>query len=111
MRICLGGKLTKELLKTKISKLVTEWARAGFIDRVPDELVNSKADILSGSIESDDEHVVALAFISGCRLVYTNDEALIRDLKNSALLSPKGKVVKASTAEKYAHPLFERYGK
>ena len=88
-----------------------EWARAGFVERFPDKIVNSKAASFVGLIESDDEHVVALACVSGCRLVYTNDEALIRDLKNTTFVSPKSKVVKASTADRYAHPLFERYGK
>ena len=42
---------------------------------------------------SDDEHVVALALVSGARLLYTNDAALIDDFKNREVVAaPRGKV-------------------
>lgn len=110
MRVCLGGKLGRELLKTKLGKILVEWSRAGCIDRFSDAEIDSMATDLIGSIESDDEHVVALACISGCRLIYTNDEALIRDLKNTKLVSPRGKIVKNTTTPRIAKALFESLG-
>ncbi|MDD9979746.1 MAG: hypothetical protein OXU81_00025 [Gammaproteobacteria bacterium] len=42
---------------------------------------------------SDDEHVVALALVSGARLLYTNDAALIDDFKNREIVRrPGGKI-------------------
>ena len=43
-----------------------------------------------GVCESDDPHILALAQISGARLLYTNDRALQRDFGKSELIaSPK----------------------
>lgn len=42
---------------------------------------------------SDDVHVLALALVSGARLLYTNDAALIADFKNPEVIAnPRGKV-------------------
>ena len=47
---------------------------------------------------SDDEHVLALALVSGARLLYTNDAALISDFKNRTIVAtPRGKIY--TTAE------------
>ena len=45
-----------------------------------------------GAMVSDDPHVLALAFVSGARLLYTNDPRLQRDFTNPALIRPRGKV-------------------
>ena len=43
--------------------------------------------------KSDDEHVLALALVSGARLLYTNDPALIDDFGNREIVaSPRGKI-------------------
>ena len=42
---------------------------------------------------SDDEHVLALALVSGAGLLYTNDVALIEDFKNREIVqNPGGKI-------------------
>ena len=47
---------------------------------------------------SNDQHVLALALVSGARLLYTNDAALIADFKNRQIVAnPRGKVY--TTAE------------
>ncbi|MDE0306934.1 MAG: hypothetical protein OXI87_18940 [Albidovulum sp.] len=49
--------------------------------------------VKSANCESNDQHVLALARISGARLLYTNDQKLMDDFKNTELVStPKGKV-------------------
>lgn len=46
---------------------------------------------------SDDEHVIALARISGARVVCTEDQALWTDIKNKALLdSPRGRIYRTA---------------
>ena len=44
-------------------------------------------------LKSDDPHVIALAQVSGARLLYTNDEDLQKDFRNTNLVNnPSGKV-------------------
>ena len=47
----------------------------------------------SGLFRSDDEHVLALAQVSGARLLYSNDGDLKDDFSNAGILQrPKGRV-------------------
>ena len=47
----------------------------------------------SGLLRSDDEHVLALALVSGARLLYSNDGDLKRDFSNAAIIQrPRGRV-------------------
>ena len=49
--------------------------------------------IAAGGYGSDDPHVLALAQMSGARLLYSNDKELRNDFKNRKLIhSPNGKV-------------------
>ena len=60
-----------------------------------DEEVEARTDELGQReiCRSDDEHVLALALVSGARLLYTNDSALIEDFKNRAIVqNPAGKI-------------------
>jgi len=60
------------------------------VDRVAQELKASRGP---ASLTSDDEHVVALAMVSGARLLFTNDMRLSRDFKNPRIVSsPRGRV-------------------
>ena len=94
-RLVVGGKLLKELNRTS----AREWARqalnAGLLRNVKSSEVNDRTDQLQheGSCRSDDPHVIALAQVSGARLLYSNDKALQRDFKSKALIDdPRGKV-------------------
>ncbi len=45
------------------------------------------------AVRSDDPHVLALARFSGARLLYTGDQALMKDFKNKRLIDgPRGKI-------------------
>ena len=60
------------------------------VDRVEQELRASRG---LASLTSDDEHVVALAMVSGARLLFTNDTLLSQDFKNPHIVpSPRGRV-------------------
>lgn len=60
------------------------------VDRVAQELKASRGPV---SLTSDDEHVVALAMVSGARLLFTNDMRLSQDFKNPQIVpSPRGRV-------------------
>ena len=45
------------------------------------------------SFKSDDHHVIALAQLSGARLLYSNDSALHDDFGNKSLIDqPRGRI-------------------
>ena len=95
-RIVAGGWLLVELDKNSAFK---EWRivaeRYGKLRRVNSDEVNIRGDQLkdSGSCKSDDPHVVALAQISGARLLYSNDTNLHKDFKAKGLIdNPRGSI-------------------
>ena len=95
MRLVAGGGLLQELAKTPARDWVREAISAGRMRTVGKDKVNAKTDELErlGACGSNDAHVIALAQISGARLLYTNDRALQRDFNCKSLIdSPRGKV-------------------
>lgn len=95
-QLVIGGKLRAELGRDERFVLWLKSAiRFGRARSVPDEEVDDRASELrsEGVCTSDDEHVLALALVSGARLLYTNDTALIGDFKNRSIVAaPRGKV-------------------
>ena len=91
-----GGELLREL--DGDHKFRT-WRRqailAGRVRLCNDDEVNEKTQTLKNehSCRSDDRHILALAQVSGARLLYSNDEDLQRDFKDKNLIdNPRGKV-------------------
>ena len=72
-RLIVGGKLLAELEKG--SPKFREWAStlgaAGKMRTMNEEKVNAKAEAIKGECVSDDSHIIALAQISGARLLFT----------------------------------------
>ena len=95
-RLVVGGQLRRELMKTQAFQV---WARTAFQDgrlrRENDDAVDQLAAELveSGACVSDDPHTIALAQISGARLLYSKDEDLRRDFRNVDLLRPRGRLL------------------
>jgi len=111
MFVVAGGNLLRELFQTNLRNLLVEWTRAGRVKRVDDISVEAEEkQIKLKKILSDDPHILALARISGCRLLYTDDSNLIKDFKNLNLIKPKGKVVKSDTRIDVALSLFNKLG-
>ena len=103
-RLVVGGKLRLELYQTRFHLWEREAFRRGFIQEFNDEEVVEKALELrdSRACKSNDAHVIALAQISGARLLYSNDVLLQRDLKNNDLLdNPDGKVYSTRITRKF----------
>ena len=91
-----GGHLLTELDGNTTFR---EWrAVAGNVGRVrivPTAAVGQRTDELKqeNACMSNDEHVIALAQISGARLLYSNDKDLHSDFTNRALVDgPRGKI-------------------
>ena len=96
-RLVVGGKLLSELIfrSRSFSKWLYEARRSGRARIISNEEVNAETQSLKmqGIHKSTDPHVLALARVSGTRLLFTNDRLLQRDFRNPALISnPRGEV-------------------
>ena len=88
-----GGKVLAELTQnSKFRDWQKEATLAGKIRIVNEEYIQTAAQDEAPCI-SDDPHVIALARVSGARLLYSNDKDLHKDFKNKALINkPLGKI-------------------
>jgi hypothetical protein len=96
-RIVYGGSTQeREIARIKYAlRQMVNWSRAGKARRLPRPEVDSAAMQLdsSHSCRSNDSHCIALARLSGARLICTRDGLLSSDFKNPALISsPRGRV-------------------
>ena len=95
-RLVVGGELRREL--EQVENFV-EWADDAALDgrlRVEDDqAVDELARKLNDADDcvSNDEHVIALARVSGARLLFSRDEDLREDFRNASLLQPRGKLL------------------
>ena len=99
-----GGKLLDELDGNATFR---EWrstaAQYGRVQQLGDQTVQERtAELLaSRSCKSNDPHIIALAQLSGARLLYSNDSDLHADFGDPALINgPRGRVY--STKERQA---------
>jgi predicted nucleic acid-binding protein len=101
-----GGKNLRELfLVANVRVLILELLRAGRAFATDQEALQKwESRILTMKILSNDPHILALAKVSGARVLYTKDDALIKDFTNKYLISnPKGRCY--SNAVKHSHLL------
>ena len=96
-RLASGGRLHEELRAA--SEGFRRWAAAargaGQLRIFDDQTVQAQVERFEAHPErrSNDSHILALATVSGARLLYTNDEALQQDFTDRALVnSPRGRV-------------------
>ena len=84
-----GGGHLRELNRiADFKRVFAERLQAGRARRIPDEVVDSETDTLrsQGICDSNDEHVLALARVSGARLLFTNDGALRNDFRDRRIV-------------------------
>lgn len=96
-RLIVGGHLTRELARG--SQHFREWAaqaqRRGILISVNDQDVRNRTDELLRKriCKSNDPHIIALAQVSGARLLYSNDRELHKDFRDKNLIDdPRGNV-------------------
>ena len=92
-QLVVGGRLKQELRSTNAARWLQELHRAGKLTSVDDHSVNDREASLkrlpagdAGSCRSNDHHVIALAQVSGARLLFSNDKDLHQDFKNRRLI-------------------------
>ena len=94
-RLVAGGKLLEELYMTPASRWIRQAILAGKMKIVDKQEVRAQTTKLVDleSCRSDDAHVLALAQVSGARLLYSNDKDLQQDFKDKDLIyDPRGKI-------------------
>ncbi len=95
--LVVGGKLSEDLYKSSIP--FRKWAatarQRGRMRTENTALVETRTRHIknSGVCKSNDSHILALAQVSGARLLYSNDKDLRKDFKNKKLIDkPLGKI-------------------
>jgi hypothetical protein len=100
IKLIYGGQLAVEYQRDNgILRFVLQLQAAGRARRVPDDEVNAETSFVCdmGYCKSDDEHIIALARVSGARLLCSHDQALHADFTDKRLLDgPRGKVYQCS---------------
>lgn len=95
-KLVVGGKLKEELGRVPNYRI---WAQQATLsgklinkgkDRVDQEAKKTKEN---GDLQSDDSHIIALAQVSGARLLFSNDRKLHEDFGNPEIINnPRGKI-------------------
>ena len=107
--LVVGGKLYQELVRASAEFRV--WGPAallsGDMTREDANEVNAREREIHRNREhsSNDPHVLALAQISGARLLYSNDRNLQQDFRNPKLINrPRGNIYTTLVNKKFAPP-------
>jgi hypothetical protein len=90
-----GGRNAEELHRAGLGDFLVMLTRAGVLSTFGrDELEVEETRLRGeGRCQSDDHHVLALARLSGARLLYSRDQGLHTDFKNQQIIAnPRGKV-------------------
>ena len=91
-----GKKLEEELDRVPKFRMWASQAQLSgrLISKERDSIDQEAKKIKENSIlQSDDSHIIALAQVSGARLLFSNDRDLQKDFKNPAIINePRGKV-------------------
>ena len=96
--LALGGKLRNELSDNgrnrNFMRVVTQLRLDGRVKDIPDNVVEAETEKLKAyQRSSNDVHVLALARVSGARLLYTNDQYLQDDFTDSRIINhPIGRI-------------------
>lgn len=103
--LVVGGRLRKEIFDSEnVGRVIREWIRSGRARDLEDDRpgqVDAETDRVAGRCRSNDAHVIALARVSGARLLCSRDSDLHQDFRNPDLIdSPRGHVYQGSSHSK-----------
>jgi len=94
-----GGRLASEVERLHSTRrLLAELYRSGkaILEDAAAVRREEQRYLAEGNLRSNDPHVLALARVSGARVLFTGDQLLIKDFCNPRHLRPKGKVYQRS---------------
>jgi predicted nucleic acid-binding protein len=95
VRLDHGGQLSQELTANRdVSQVIVELERAGKARAYNDsDIAVQQQHIANMNIHSDDPHILALARVSGARVLCTRDTDLITDFTAPQVLAhPRGRI-------------------
>lgn len=86
--IAIGGHLSDELSRHgRLWKKLIEYNRSGACKVYSkDKIEGQYSEIEGKQMESNDIHILALARVSGCRLLFSRDHALSKDFRNRRII-------------------------
>ena len=98
-KLVVGGHLAKELDKIgSARRFVRSLQQAGRARSIPSDATDSETENIKTSCISNDPHVIALARLSGARILCSQDKNLHKDFTNTSLVStPQGRVYQNAT--------------
>lgn len=106
-RLIFGGKLRNELATiSEVRRVLRTLYQAGRAILIPDDAIQKEElDLQSaGLAESDDYHILALARVSGARILCSSDRRLQSDFKNRRIVpTPKGKIYQSANHVNLLH--------
>jgi hypothetical protein len=108
-KLVVGGHLAVELNRLgRARRFIRSLQQAGRARFIPEDVTKQETNRVSSMCESNDPHIIALAKISGARLLCSRDTTLHRDFTNPELISdPRGHIYQTSEHEhllrKYGH--------
>ena len=101
-RMVIGGLLLREL--AKLTGFKRWYARAARYGRVRPTIRDRDIELCLVDVpdeperRSDDPHILALALVSGSRLLFTNDRRLQEDFRNPRIINyPRGRIYTSLT--------------
>ena len=106
LHLVVSRKLLAELDYGKAQQWIQQGINAGIVHQETTGTVDEREEELSreGRCLSNDAHIIALAQISGARLLYSNDKALHEDFGNKRLIDrPRGKVYSTNEREDFTN--------
>lgn len=94
IKVVVGGKLLTEYRTAGVLNQLYEYYRSGKARILPThELIETAEDEYKQlGLRTNDTHILALAFVSGSRLLYSSDADLIDAFTGRDMLTPRGKV-------------------
>lgn len=95
-----GTKLLEEYKRIDSAwRMIVQLDKAGRARKVDSSAVDAQENSLrgAGQLHSDDPHIIALALISGVRLLCSHDRNLHADFTNPQLLQPRGSIYQDSS--------------
>jgi hypothetical protein len=107
-KLAVGGHLLVEYGKiTNLLSYILSLSKAGKARIIPSNVVNNEEKLVTNQCKSDDPHVIALARVSGARILCSHDKTLHTDFRNSDLIDdPRGHIYQNAT---HTH-LLDDYG-
>jgi len=93
--LAIGGKLLADEYEKVASAIraVRNWERAGLAHIIPDSDIESEREAIEDQCVSNDAHIVALARVSGARILCSSDRPLHQDFRDPGLINaPRGSV-------------------